>query len=179
VRVKDGGYTWENKENVHFSSIQDTVKDSIKKLNGISAPGLSYDIASLITDPKIKKIVEKDLQSSPEYLQISQKVLEVAKQFDIDTQVIIDEIHDGAHTCLTGKISRIVNALNGFVPGVGTGLSKTEEVANSIVVIRNRNTLLYGNDNETYINETIPAVLQILEDACIPLPAQGPWLEYV
>lgn len=178
-RVKDGGCTWDNKENVHLSSVQDNVKDAIDRINRITTPPLSSSILDIITDTKLREYVATDLSISPEYANITKKIYEIAVMYCIDSKIIVDELRDGMNTCLTGKISRMINVLNGFVPGIGVGISKNEEVANSILVIRNRNTIVYGTDTERYINETYPAVLQILEDACIPEEEQNVWTEYI
>lgn len=178
-RVDDGGLTWDNKENVHFMSVQDSVSQAIEKLYQIPTPPSVDTIVDIISDAELRKHVEKDIEEFPEYATLAKKVYDVAKLFGVDMQIIIDELKDGmVDTCLTGKIRRIVSVLNGFVPNIYVGISKNEEIANSIVVVRNRNSQIYG-DTEMYVNETIPEVFQILEDACIPLEEQAVWIEYV
>jgi len=180
LRVNDGGCTWENKENVHYTSVQDSLKDSIDKLNSISTSKSNDTVLSIIQDVDLRKHVENDLQTYYDYASLVQKVYEVALKFGVDLKIIEDELRDGmVDTCLTGKIRRIVSVLNGFVPGLYIGISKNEEIANSIIVIRNRNAKLYENNTELYITETTPEVLQILEDACIPLHEQTVWIEYI
>lgn len=183
-RTKDKAYTWDNKENVHFAGVQESVKKAIAVIMETPTPPPSKPNAildlfeDLLEDPEARASVALDLED-PSYAALAAKVYQVALFHDVDPAIIRAELKDGIGTCLTGKVSRLVNCLNGFVAGIQVGLSKNEEVANSILVARNRNTHVYGSDMDMYLAETIPAVMQILEDACIPEDEQATWLEYV
>jgi len=76
-------------------------------------------------------------------------------------------------------MTRLVNSLSSFVNGISVTISKNEEISNSIIALRKKYAILYADNNELYINETIPAVWQLLEDECIPENEHDIWLEYV
>ena len=90
-----------------------------------------------------------------------------------------EEVKAGAETCFTGRMIRLLNALVGFVPQVTVGISAAEELANAVLVARRRIAAEHDGDPEAYLAEAIPAVWQILEDACVPVERHAAWLEYV
>ncbi len=95
-------------------------------------------------------------------------------------EIFIEEITETANnTCLTGRMTRMVNVLNGFVLDINVGISKNEEISNSIIVLRNKYAKIYVNEPDKYIAELVPMVWQMLEDNCIPENEHSVWLEYV
>lgn len=186
-RAHDGGYSWQNAENVHFDGVQQAVRASIDKLMNIDTRDVRARLDregrcvldAVASDRGLRARVEADVKSDSRYAALARQVFALAVMYDVDPDIIRDELRDGIDTCMSGKIARIVNCLNGFVPGIAVGLSANEEIANSVLVVRNRNALLYGADTDKYAAETIPAVLQILEDACVAPAEQAAWIEYV
>lgn len=183
-RSEQGGCTWENKENVHLTSVNDAMKETIQKLFEISTPpneDSSDTILTILRDCELKKYVQNDMATNPFYASLVDKVYSVAKMYNVDMDILVTELREGMieEVCSTGKLRKIVGALNGYVPGLYVGISKNEEIANSIIVIRNRNSKVYGDDIDLYLSETIPEVLQLLEDACVSVAEQTSWLEYV
>ena len=133
-------------------------------------------------DGDIQADLARHFREDPAYAALARKVLAVVsahRERDALMAVLAAEVRDGLCTCRSGRVERLVNALNGFVEGVGVGLSRNEELANAILVIRNRNSSVFAGDVDAYTEETVPAVMQALEDACVPEPEQGAWLEYV
>lgn len=96
-------------------------------------------------------------------------------------KIFIDEIEETTDTttCLTGMMTKMVNVLNGFVLNINVGISKTEELSNSIIVLRNKYAKIYVNEPDRYITELVPVVWQMLEDNCVPENEHEVWLEYV
>ena len=78
--------------------------------------------------------------------------------------VLKDEIVAGQGLCFTGRVSRLVNALGGFIEGVGIHLSRADEIANAIVVIRARNADQLGEDTDPYLAKTIADVHAMLAE---------------
>jgi hypothetical protein len=190
-RANDGGCTWDNNENVHAKGVQDSAQRAVDKVMAIAAPSscrngdpaeLASEYGRLLEDPGIVADMARHFADDATYRQLAKQVMDLILAHphrDTLLQILLIEVRDGMCTCRTGRSTRLVNALNGFVDGIGVGLSKNEEVANTIIVIRNRNSIVYADDMGAYIAETIPAALQALEDACVPLVEQGAWLEYV
>jgi hypothetical protein len=124
----------------------------------------------------------RHFQEDEQYHMLARCVLVIVLRHpcrDAIRDILHEEIKDGLCTCRAGRVSRMVNALNGFVEGVHVGLSKNEELSNTILVLRNRNATVYGKDTDTYLSETVPLVWQALEDACVPEGEHSAWLEYV
>jgi hypothetical protein len=93
--------------------------------------------------------------------------------------VLEEEVKAGGETCFTGRMVRLLNALVGFVPEVTVGISAAEELADAVLVARRRIAAKHDGDPEAYLAEAIPAVWQILENACVPVERHAAWLEYV
>jgi hypothetical protein len=194
-RVQDGGYTWENAENAHGQGVQASVQAAVERIMGMgtaqndemNGPMSADDLAaSYVKHGAAERDIQTDLarhfRDDPSYAALAHKVLAVVcahRERDALLAVLAAEVRDGLCTCRSGRVARLVNALNGFVDGVGVGLSRNEELANTILVIRNRNARVFAGDVDTYMYETVPAVMQNLEDACVPEVEQGAWLEYV
>lgn len=182
--------TADNKQNVHLESVQDGTCRSIAKISKRLQMPLHDAIKMLALSRELKKQVLADctLPKHSKYNVTFQNIL-LSVCWTIDQMnmqehratliaILRDELKDGSNTCLTGKITRTVNALNGFDDDVKINISRTEELSNSIIALRKRHAIIYTDVNE-YIAETVPAVCQLLEDNCVPEPAQNVWLEYV
>ena len=96
-------------------------------------------------------------------------VLGAARSLDGDARnavfaVLKDEVVDGDGLCFTGRLSRLANALGGFVEGVGVHLSPAEEIANAIARIRAKNAAALGEDSDPYLARTIADVQALLAE---------------
>lgn len=184
-----------DKQNVHLTSVQKSFRESLRYvmtyistkdyqggLNGIikalqcdrdteAQVRMSWDLETRTADG----VVYKDVLLKV-YQIINDENDREKRQCMLD--VLRSEIKDSIKTCFTGQITRIVNALGGFNEHVKIGISKNEEIANSIVAIRKKYAIMYP-DSEQYVTECIPVVWQMLEDNCVPEPEHGIWLEYV
>jgi len=78
--------------------------------------------------------------------------------------ILADEIRHGVGLCFTGRITRLVNALGGFVDGVGVALSQKEAIQNDVVVARRRMAEAYGEDTDEYLAHVTERVQQILAE---------------
>jgi hypothetical protein len=189
--------TYENKQNVHLSSVQDNMLIAIDKLFNIKVKFI-MSFASIIKllkkEYKLSKqtikfldsVSEKDMLHSgykTSYQRLFEQVYAVIVESTFKDElmnIFIEEITETSdNTCLTGKMTRMMNVLNGFVLDISVGISKNEEMANSIIVLRNKYAQIYIDEPEKYINELVPVVWQLLEDNCIPENEHGVWLEYV
>jgi hypothetical protein len=188
--------TYDNQQNVHLSSVQNSMHIAIDKIFNISVPSI-MSFLSIVTLLKSKyklsvkliefmdSITKNDYHHSGyniSYSCLFERVFAIIvnSQYKDDMiKVFIEELEDTTDVCLTGKMTRIVNVLNGFILDVNVGISKNEELANDIIVLRNRFAKIYVDDPDKYITELVPVVWQLLEDNCIPQNEQEVWLEYV
>lgn len=195
-RVQEAKTTYNDKQNVHLTSVQKAFRESLKYVMAYTPQntyrdGLPGILKTLKFDRKTEKKVKNswNLQTTTAdgytYQQIMLKVYMIINdEKDKETresmlQSFKEEIKQGVDTCFTGQVTRLVNSLGGYNVNIKVGISRNEEIANSILVLRKKYTLLYPGDTDKYIEECIPAAWQLLEDMCVPEPEHMVWLEYI
>jgi hypothetical protein len=85
-------------------------------------------------------------------------------------RVLKDELEAGRDVCFTGRFSRVLNALTGFVDGVRVDISDREHMQARIATI-----VKSGGDVESMVAK----VEEVLDDFHVPLADRGPWLDAV
>jgi hypothetical protein len=60
------------------------------------------------------------------------------EQSDEIKRVLNQEITDGICKCFTGRLSRLVNTLNGFDQRVSVRISDSQEISNVIILIKRK-----------------------------------------
>ena len=180
---KDTIYT--DTQNVHSSSIQQSIKDSINNL--MNAYVLDYPLTYLdwsALNQKTKEIITEyiDCVDIHTMLNITFKELFVAVAIEMDKlspylQIEIqkrlnEEMQDSECKCFTGRISRLVNCLSGYSKKVRIQISENEEIGNIISVIMNKREL--------------KTIEMLKEEVSVALKERGyadekiaEWLEYV
>ena len=189
--------TYDNQQNVHLSSVQDSMRIALDKIfkfpvkSMMSFTSILRYIQTQYTLSKqtisfLESVEKTDLHHSGynvSYKRLFEHVYAIilSSQYKNDlVSIFLEEITETAdNTCLTGKMTRMVNVLNGYVLDINVGISKTEELSNSIIVLRNKYAKMYVNEPEKYIYELVPVVWQLLEDSCVPENEHEIWLEYV
>ena len=187
-RIKNrpnGNTIYNDRQNVHSSSIQKSIRDSIYNL--MNAYVLDYPLTYLDWDDltaKTKEIITEyiDCADIHSMLNITFKELFIAvviemDKLSMDLQIEIqkrmnEEMQDSECKCFTGRISRLVNCLSGYSDKVKIQISETEEISNIISVIMNKREL---------------KTIEILkEEVSVALKERGyadekiaEWLEYV
>ena len=73
-------------------------------------------------------------------------------------KVIRQEINSGLDVCFTGKVTRLVNALTGFIDDVQIGYSENEQINNAVIAIMRR----HENDSTINVKEEIKKMLDEL-----------------
>lgn len=193
LRKDEAHTTHNNSENVHLTSIQRAAESSLKEIlsyvpkhrmetnieNIIVGIVCSRELADHIRTVCSVGVVHSTYKTS--FKDVLIKVYAIITDHG-ERKTLLDilrqELTDGQSTCLTGQITRLANALNGFVTNVTVSISRNEELSNSIVALRKKYATMY-RDPEEYSNEAVPAVWQLLEDMCVPEAEHAVWLEYV
>ena len=174
-----------DKQNVHSSSIQKFIKDSINNL--MNAFIVDYKLTYLDwseLNQKTKEIITEymDCNNIDTILHITFKELFIAvviemESLSMDLQIEIkkrlnEEMLDSECKCFTGRISRLVNCLSGYSDKVKIQISETEEINNIIsVIIRKR---------ELKTIETLKAEIVLeLKERGYENTIIKEWLEYV
>ncbi len=180
---KDTIYT--DRQNVHSSSIQQSIKDSINNL--MNAYVLDYPLTYLdwsVLNQKTKEIITEylDCIDIHSILNITFKELFIAVVIEMDKlspdlQIEIqkrlnEEMQDSECKCFTGRISRLVNCLSGYSDKVRIQISENEEINNIISVIMSK------RDMKT-IEILKDEVREALKERGYANEKIAEWLEYV
>ena len=135
-------------QNVHSSSIQQSVKTSIHALMNYYNPEnvLTY-LDWIELDKKTKEIITEymDCKDVHTMLDITFKELFIAIVIEMESlsndlqkeikQRLNEEMQESECKCFTGRISRLVNCLSGYSDKVKIQISESEEIGNIISVI--------------------------------------------
>ena len=150
----NGNTIYTDRQNVHSSSIQRSIKDSINNL--MNAYIVDYPLTYLdwsVLNQKTKEIITEymDCNDIHSMLNITFKELFIAvviemESLSMDLQIEIkkrmnEEMQDSECKCFTGRISRLVNCLSGYSDKVCIQISENEEINNIISVIMNKREL--------------------------------------
>ena len=139
-------------QNVHSSSIQTSVKDSIfnllreltdekYKYNYLIDDILTEQCKLALTEYCSDKSIHGILQCTFEevmnsvFIEISKMDIEMQKQVK---QRMNEEMADALCMCFTGRLSRLVNSLSGYSDKVFIKISDSEEIGNIIVNMKKK-----------------------------------------
>jgi Leucine-rich repeat (LRR) protein len=137
-------------QNIHSSSIQQSIKDSIFNLmkNYNSEYVLSYLDNNILTEETKKALIEySNCTDVHTIMNINFEELLKAVFIEIDNFNTVDqdnilkimnqEMVDSICKCFTGRLSRIINCLSGFSDKVSIKISNNEEISNIIITLKN------------------------------------------
>ena len=142
-------------QSVHNHSIQVSVRESIERLT--SQP-FDIDEDQIINDILLDNILTRQCKESlieycnngeihstlhltfKELLGYVWKTIEQNESKDEIKNVLNIEMRDAKCMCFTGRISRLINCLNGFSDLVRIEISDSEQIGNIIIVIQRRLT---------------------------------------
>jgi polyhydroxyalkanoate synthesis regulator phasin len=172
--------TYENKQNVHLSSNQAAVITSVRALQALPTHATADTLIADFTKRlgKKKEWVAQMLKlcktpSTHSILGVTYKDVMALVLNAVYTHpdkaikmaihnILKDEIKSGLTMCFTGQLSRMVNALSGYMEGVGVHQSSQEELSNAIIMIRRRLADMYGLDTDEYLAHAIAEVQHAL-----------------
>lgn len=138
-------------QNVHSSSIQQSIKDSIynliKEMKGVYKYNYLDDTILSTTTKKILMEYSKDItvhsQLNCTFDEILQAVFLEINNLNPEKQIEVkkrlnEEIHDSIDMCFTGRISRLINSLSGYSDKVIIKISDSEEISNVILIMKSK-----------------------------------------
>ena len=148
----NGQEVYQDKQSVHNSGIQTSFKETVSRLSN-KKPELNIDqtveeilMSSLLDDSK-KSIVEYcssiDVHSelnmtySELLILVWDRIRNHCYRKEI-LKVLDTELTDSECKCFTGRITRLVNCLNGFDTDVIINISDNEQLSNLMVLINNK-----------------------------------------
>ena len=147
----NGNTIYTDTQNVHSSSIQKSIKDSIYRL--MNSYIVDYPLTYLdwsVLNQKTKEIITEymDCNDIHTMLNITFKELFIALVIEMDKlspdlQIEIqkrlnEEMQESECKCFTGRISRLVNCLSGYSDKVCIQITENEEINNIISVIMSK-----------------------------------------
>ncbi len=134
-------------QNVHSSSIQQSIKDSIfNLLKQLKGPyKYNYLDDSILTQRTKEQLIEYSnytdihTQLKCTFDELLNAVFYEINSFELEKQIstkkrINEEMSDGLCMCFTGRISRLVNSLSGLSEKVSIKISENEEISNIIIL---------------------------------------------
>jgi hypothetical protein len=138
-------------QNVHSSSIQQSIKDSIynllkhvknnNKINYLDDEILTVQTKEAFIEYSKDESIHSQLECTFEEV-LHAVLLEINNlPKDLQTEVknrLNEEMEDGLCKCFTGRLSRLVNSLSGYSDKVLIKISSAEEIGNVISIMKDR-----------------------------------------
>jgi hypothetical protein len=201
-RIHTGSVTkfnvYGDKQNVHNSSIQCSVRDSINRLTTRQdLPKFDADILNtmIMSDDTLTKHVKcllieychDDSVHSLLLLTFAEVLWYVLNTIShdfkdsLETQaeikrVLNQEMQDAECKCFTGRMNRVVNCLNGFNPLVDIRISDGEQIGNVIVMLKDKALDAEGNYSVSMHKQLVE---HELEERGYDSETVAQWLEYI
>jgi hypothetical protein len=144
---------YNDNQSVHNHSIQEGIKKSINYIMSIKPIYKIENINNIIInnnfiDNKTKTILFeyincKDIHSvlNITFAELLINVLSLIDQHEAKQEiykVLEQEMNDTICKCFTGRMSRLINCLNGFDDHIVINISNTEQIGNIIILIKDR-----------------------------------------
>ena len=161
-RLKNSQKIYDDKQSVHNSHIQKTFRETVFRLAN-KKPELG--IAEVLNEIEESELRESSKRALVEYcmgkdvhsgigMTYSELLVlvwdRIRKNKDVKEilSVLDTELTDSECKCFTGRITRLVNCLNGFDTDVIIGISDNEQLSNLMVLINNRYDNIEDRKNE-------------------------------
>jgi Leucine-rich repeat (LRR) protein len=145
---------YNDSQNVHNHKIQECIKTSLENILNIPK---TINKEKLINDVITSEVMNKmSIQLLLEYckdksihiilnINFEDALLHVLEYINLECsehkeeiyKILADEIVDSEYKCFTGRISRLINCLNGFTPLVEVKIPENMELSNIIVMVKN------------------------------------------
>jgi hypothetical protein len=153
VNQRHGNQVYHDSQNVHNSDVQRSFLATLQKLFGTKPElNLEQTINEILDNPvlteKSKKAIAdftsiKEVHSvaNVSYGDLLTAVWDRVRKNpakDEICKVMNSDLNDSICVCFTGRITRLVNALNGFDPDVVIQISSNEQLSNLVLKIRNQ-----------------------------------------
>jgi Leucine-rich repeat (LRR) protein len=153
VNQRHGNQVYHDSQNVHNSDVQRSFLATLQKLFGTKPElNLEQTINEILDNPvlteKSKKAIAdftsiKEVHSvaNVSYGDLLTAVWDRVRKNPAKNEickVMNSDLNDSICVCFTGRITRLVNALNGFDPDVVIQISSNEQLSNLVLKIRNQ-----------------------------------------
>ena len=158
-RQNQGQKIYQDKQSIHNSGIQKSFRESVnrllskkpdlsleKTLEEIVSSELSDECKSSLVDYSSREDIHGELNITFGELLISvwDRIRTHKNKQDI-LPILSQEMSDALCMCFTGRITRLVNTLSGFVTEVEIKISDNEQISNLVIVTKNK-IIPYNSD---------------------------------
>ena len=158
-RQKEGQKIYQDNQSIHNSGIQKSFRESVnrllskqpdlsleKTLEEIVSSELSDKCKSSLVDYSSREDIQGELNITFGELLIAvwDRIRGHENKQDI-YKILSQEMSDALCMCFTGKITRLVNSLSGFVPEVEIKISDNEQISNLVIVTKDK-IIPYNSD---------------------------------
>jgi len=192
-RLRNHQNLYNDRQSVHNSSIQESFR---KSLNNLLRDNLVIDDSSFerllneITQDSVltKKAKEQLIEYSENkdiHMELQVNFQEVlyyvwnricnSKDGDQIKTILSQEMDDADCKCFTGRITRLVNTLNGFYHDIQIQINCTEQIGNIMEIIRNK----LKNENQYTIEKFKNELEKALKERNYEEKVINEWLEYI
>lgn len=75
------------------------------------------------------------------YFEIFKKIWEITETHEHKEEmrkILRDDIFEARGVCFTGKVTKMVNSMSGFIPEINVGYSENEQINNMVIIIMRR-----------------------------------------
>jgi len=180
---------YNDSESVHNHKIQDGITNSIKYIMSINPTIKKDKLNTLIINNKV--LTKKTKTILIEYcdnndihsllnitfqellLNIYSLILKNDNRDEI-FKIMNIEMNDSLCKCFTGRISRLVNCLNGIDPNIQINISDNEQIGNIIILVKNK--LIFENKYDLESHKKL--VKTNLLERGYELKVINEWIEY-
>lgn len=171
------GGLYNDGQNVHASSIQASIKDSLLRLmNDSYSASKESVVAQIIECPHVemKEILIGYINDETEthstlyctffdaFVKVWGRIVtcEDAEKRGELYKRLNEELAEGECKCFTGRLSRLVNVLNGFFDDIQIQISSNEQIANVILALRRQHNIGTNDEMTDTIKEAIRKELE-------------------
>ena len=191
ARQKRAQGVYTDRQSVHNSGIQTSVKDSIMRLLSIK-PSHNFEAvtALVLSDQTLTQFTKESLveyckdESVHTILNLTFSDLLtavwnriVANENAVEIKTILNtEMMDAECKCFTGRISRLVNCLNGFDSSITITIDDNEQIGNIILLIKEKLTASVEGYSAAKHRELVRVELEERGYSTVVIEE---WLEYI
>ena len=181
-------------QNVHNHAIQDSVRTSIEKVMSQHFPSIDYDTLRqrILSDTVLTKTSKESLieychiQDIHSMLQLTfeellghvWKTIESLTPLSCQTevkQILNEELKDSQCKCFTGRMSRLINCLNGFTPLVEIQINDNHQIGNIVILVKEH---LLQEENYSVENHKKDVEKELIERGYTRAVIDE-WIEYI
>jgi hypothetical protein len=161
---------YNDSQNVHDSQIAKSIKQSIYNIiNDLKGIDINLIFKDIINDNTLNKTTKQQLLeycqdktihsllniTFEEALCSVWKIISEHKESNEIKKILNEELKDSICKCFTGRLSRLVNCLNGFDSRVSIKINDKEQILNIIIKIRNKYLDDISKQKEEIIKELL------------------------